>query len=195
MKSLAASDIASALSAQIARASPNERKLLAVLALAAVVAAPVKAFDLYQTAQTRNLAARAELSQALQGARSLRSGGVGGQLVRQRDEINSWSWQAPSAAIGRVIAVDRIAAIATAAGMADAEIKAADKIEHVGGVELIKVDINAPFTWAGLSSLLTGLAETKKGFLVETLTIQDSVKPRLKLSLKLPTTRAEEPAA
>src|SRR5205085_9842815 len=136
MKSLAASEIPSALSAQLARVSPRERRLLAVLALAAVVAAPVKAFDLYQSAQSRNIAARADLDQALQAARSLRAGGVGGQMARQRQEIQAWSWQAPSAPIGRVLAQDRIAAIATPAGLADAEIKGAEKDERGGRTDL-----------------------------------------------------------
>jgi hypothetical protein len=195
MKSLAASDLTSALSAQLARISPRERRLLAVLALAAVVAAPVKAFDLYQNAQARNLAARDELSQQLLAARSLRAGGAGGQAARQRQEIRAWSWEAPSPAIGRVIAQDRIAAIAAGAGIADVEVKAADKIERAGGVDLIKVDVDAPFTWTGLSKLLSGLSETKKGFLVEGLTIQDAAKPRLKMTLKLPTTRPSPAAA
>jgi hypothetical protein len=197
MKSLPASDFTAAISAQFARVSPRERRLLAVLALAAIVAAPIKALDLYQQAQSRNLAARDQLSQALLAARSLRSGGVGGQLARQREEIKAWSWTAPSAAVGRVIAQDRIAAIATAAGMADAEIKAAEKIERAGGVELVKVDIDAPFTWANLSALLSGLSATGKGFVVDSLTIQDAPKPRLKMGLKLPMTTGapQTPAA
>src|SRR3982751_947815 len=117
MKSLAASEFPSALSAQLARVSPRERRLLAILALAAV----------------------ADLDQARQAARSGRAGGVGGQMARQRQEIQAWSWQAPSAPIGRVLAQDRIAAIAAHAGLADAEVKGADKIEHVGGVDLVKI--------------------------------------------------------
>jgi hypothetical protein len=193
MKSLAASEFPSALSAQLARVSPRERRLLAILALAAVVAAPVKAFDLYQSAQSRNIAAHADLDRALQAARSARAGGVGGQTARQRQEIQAWSWQAPSAPIGRVLAQDRIAAIATHAGLADAEVKGADKIEHVGGVDLVKVDVEAAFSWAGFSGLLAGLSETGKGFLVDSLTIDDAAKPRLKMSLKLPITA--EPGA
>ena len=195
MKSLTASEIPSALSAQIARVNPRERRLLAILALAALVAAPLKAFDLYQSAQSRNIAAHADLDQALQTARSARAGGVGGQMARQRQEIQAWSWQAPSAPVGRVLAQDRIAAIATHAGLTDAEIKAADKIERVGGVDLVKVDVDAAFSWAGFSGLLAGLSETGKGFLVENLVIEDAVKPRLKMSLKLPTTPESGPGA
>ena len=188
MKSLPASDLTSALSAQLARISPRERRLLAVLALAAVVVAPIESFDIYQKAQARNAAARDELSQARLTAQSLRSGGAGGQAARQREEIKAWSWTAPSAAVGRVIAQDRIAAIATSAGITDIEIKAAEKIEHAGGVDLVKIDIDAPFTWANLSGLLSGLSATGKGFLVDSLTIQDAAKPRLKIGLKLPMT-------
>jgi hypothetical protein len=195
MKSLAALEPPSALSAQLARISPRERRLLTILALAAVVAAPVKAFDLYQSAQARNLAARAELDQQLQAARSVRSGGVGGQMARQRQEIQAWSWAAPSAPVGRVIAQDRIAAIAGQAGLAEAEVKAADKIEHVGGVDLVKVDIDTPFTWSGFSRLLEGLSQTGKGFLVDSLSIEDAAKPRLKMSLKLPMTAGADPPA
>ena len=194
MKLSAASDLSSALGAQIAKVSPRERRLLSILALAGALALPVKAFDYYQTAQTRKIDARAALNTELQAARAARADGVGGQLARQRQEIRAWSWQASSAPVGRVLAQDRIAAIAADAGMtADTEIKAADKIEHVGGLDLVRVDIDAPFTWAGLSGLLAGLSETGKGFMVEALTIQDAPKPRLKMTLKLP--MAAEPGA
>jgi hypothetical protein len=189
MKLSAVSDLSSAVGAQFAKVSPRERRLLGVLALAIAVALPVKAFDYYQTAQARKLTARAELNTELQAARSVRADGVGGQLARQRQEIRAWSWQATSAPVGRVLAQDRIAAIAAHAGMAtDTQIKAADKIERIGGVDLVRVDIDAPFTWAGLSGLLVGLSETGKGFMVEALTIQDAPKPRLKMTLKLPMT-------
>jgi hypothetical protein len=187
MKLSAASGFSSALGAQFAKVSPRERRLLAVLALAAALAAPVKAFDYYQTAQSRQVEARAALNTELQAAKAARADGVGGQLARQRQEIRAWSWQASSAPVGRVLAQDRVAAIAARAGLtADTEIKAADKIDHIGGMDLVRVDIDAPFTWAGLSGLLAGLSETGKGFMVEALTIQDAPKPRLKMTLKLP---------
>jgi hypothetical protein len=196
MKLLAVSELSSAVGAQVARVSPRERRLLAVLALAAAVAAPVKAFDYYQTAEARKLSARAELNSELQAARAIRADGVGGQLARQRQEIRAWSWQASSAPIGRVLAQDRIAAIAAHAGMStDTQIKAADKIEHIGGVDLVRVDIDAPFTWGSLSGLLSGLSATGKGFMVEALTIQDAPKPRLKMTLKLPMTATPGPSA
>lgn len=182
-------DLFAGLSAQFGKVSARERRLLAVLGLGLLLAAPIKAFDLYQNAQARNLAARAALDAQLSQARTFSAGGVGGQLARERAQIRAWSWQAASAPVGRVIAQDRIAAIAAHAGMTDFEVKAADKIEHVGGVDLVKVDIEAPFSWRGLSFLLAGLGDTGKGFLVESLTIQDGAKPRLKMSLKLPMTR------
>ena len=197
MKSLAASRSTDFFGEQLARVSPRERWLLAILGLALAVIAPVEAYGFYGKAQDRLAAAQEQLHTASQTARALRAGGVGGQLARQRDEIKAWSWAAPSAAVGRVIAQDRIAAIVTAAGMADAEIKAADKIEHAGGIDLVKVDIDAPFTWANLSGLLAGLSATGKGFVVDSLTIQDAPKPRLKVGLKLPmtTAAAQVPAA
>ncbi|HET9159600.1 MAG TPA: GspMb/PilO family protein [Caulobacteraceae bacterium] len=189
MKSLAAPDPTSALSAQLARISPRERMLLGVLALVAVVVAPVMAFDFYQKAETRNVAAREDLSRQMLVLKSVGAAGAGGQAARQREEVRAWSWEAPSAPIARVLAQDRIAAIVASAGITDAEIRGLDKIETAGGVELVKVDIDVPFTWGNLSKLLSGLSETKKGFLVEAMTIQDAAKPRLKMTLKLPTTR------
>jgi hypothetical protein len=187
MKLSAASELPSALGAQLARVNPRERRMLAVLALVVGLAVPFKAFDYYQTAQGRKIEARAALDEQLQAARSVRADGVSGRVAQQRQEIRAWSWQASSAPVGRVLAQDRIAAIASHAGMtADTEIKAADKIEHVGGIDLVRVDIDAPFTWGALSGLLAGLAETGKGFMVEALTIQDAPKPRLKMTLKLP---------
>jgi type II secretory pathway component PulM len=196
MKLSAASELPSVLSAQFARVSPRERRLLAVLGVIALFVGAFESFDLYQTAQARKIAARAALDSELQAAKAVRADGVGGQLTRQRQEIQAWSWQASSAPVGRVLAQDRIAALAAHAGMsADTEIKAADKIEHVGGIDLVRVDIDAPFTWAGFSGLLSGLAGTGKAFMVDALTIQDAPKPRLKMTLKLPMTATPEPAA
>lgn len=178
----------------MARITPRERRLLTILGLIALVVAPILTFTWAQDAQERNLAAREQVDQERQVQRSLSSSGVGGQAARQMAEIKVWSWPASTAQVGKVLAQDRIAAIAAHAGLTGAEIKASDKIEHVGGVDLVRIDIDAPFTWAGLSGLLTGLAETHKGFLVDAMTIDAGAKPLFKMTLKLPIV-AEVPTA
>ncbi len=186
MKPTALSTMMPAASAQFARISARERKLLAGLALAALVVAPVKTFDWAQAAGERQVQAQQALDTALQAARGARGGGVQGQLAQQRKDIANWSWQAPSAPIGRVVAQDQITSIAIRAGMTGAEIKPADKIEKIGEVDFAKIEIDAPFAWPSFTAFLSGLAATGKGFMIDSLTVQDDVKPRLKLVLKLP---------
>jgi hypothetical protein len=196
---LAAADFTTALSAPLARVTPRERRMLAVLALVALLVAPVMAYSWAQEAQDRNFNARQDLEAQRQAQRAVSAGGVGGQTARQMAEIKAWSWPASTAQVGKVLAQDRIAAIAVRAGLIGAEIKASDKIEHAGPVDMARIDIEAPFTWAGLSGLLAGLADTHKGFLVEALTIDAGTKPLLKMSIKVPITpdtpTAAEPAA
>jgi hypothetical protein len=132
MKPTALSTMMPAASAQFARINARERKLLAGLALAALVVAPIKTLDWAQAAGERQAQAQQSLDTALLVARNARGGGVQGQLAQQRKDINSWSWQASSAPIGRVVAQDQITAIAAKAGMIGAEIKPADKIDKIG---------------------------------------------------------------
>lgn len=194
MKSLAATDVSPAIAAQLARISPRERRLLAVLAMAALVVAPLKAFDMAQQARDRNFTAQADLEKQRRAIHSVQAGGVGGQTARQRQEIKAWSWPASTAPVGRALAQDRIGSIAAAAGLTGAEVKAGEKIDHAGGVDLVRVNLEAPFTWGGLARLLTGLAETRKGFMVESLTIDDALAPKLRMVFKLPVA-LEQPTA
>lgn len=180
------SKLKEAMDAQVARMKPRERKLVIGLGLVALVIAPIKAFDMAQTALERNLQARGELDAARQTAKGARGGGVQAQLERQRQEIRGWSWQAASPAIGRVIIQDQIAGLAAEAGMREPDIRSAERIEQIGEVSLVRVDVAAPFTWASYTAFLASLNRIQKGFLIDSMVLEDDDQPRIKITLKLP---------
>lgn len=180
------SKLKATIDAQVARMKPRERKLVVGLGLVALVIAPIKAFDMAQTALERNLQARSELEAARQLAKGARGGGVQGQIAKQQQEIRSWSWQAASPAIGRVIIQDQIATLAAEAGMREPDIRSAEKIEQVGDVSLVRIDVAAPFTWASYTAFLASLNRIQKGFLIDSMVLEDDDQPRIKITLKLP---------
>jgi len=167
---------------QFARTTPRERKLLAALVLIGLVVAPIQAFDWMQNAEARHIEAQAALETAKRNSRA----GIQAQIATQRQEVKSWSWQASSPAVGRVIIQDKIRQLATEAGMTEVEIKSAEKIEAAGEVNLIRVEVAAPFNWQSFTGFLFNLNTYGKGFMIDSLVLQDDEHPKVRIVLKLP---------
>jgi len=170
------------LSGFAARLSVRERRLLALLALVALVVAPVVAVSRMQDAKSRNIEAQAALEQAQGGGR----GGLTADLVRSRQQIRAWSWQAATPEIGRVIVQDSIRRIAAEAGMSEVDLRSSDRIETAGEVSFVRVDLSANFDWKSFTAFLSGLGAYGKGFMVESMNVQDNDKPKLRMTLKMP---------
>lgn len=191
MKSPNPSSFGGAVGAQWARVNPRERKLLTLLVFAALIVLLVETFGWMQAASARKLAAQTDLNQALQTLRQARGGAAGAQI----DEVKDWSWLATSAPVGRVIVQDRLGSLADAAGLVGVEIKSVDKIEHIGNLDFVRLDVSAPFAWPSFVAFLQGLASTNKGFVVDSLIIQDGDKAQMKMVLKMPILVSAEPVA
>lgn len=187
----AVSRLNTALGDQIGRISSRERKLLAGLVLIGLIVAPIQAYGWMQDAKARHLEAQAALETAKRGSRA----GIQAQISKQRQDVRGWSWQASSPAVGRVIIQDKIRQLATEAGMTEVEIKSADKIETAGEVSLIRVEVAAPFNWSSFTAFLFSLNSYGKGFVIDSLVLQDDEKPKVKVVLKLPLVVAGDAAS
>jgi hypothetical protein len=169
----------------VGRIKPSERRLLVLLLLAGLLAAPIKTFDMVQAAAQRSADAQSALD-ATRKALRRGQGGITGQVNTQKAAVVDWSWRADSADVGKVVIQNQIADLADKAGLIGAEVKVADKLQTAGDVQLVSLEVTAPFTWPGLSGFLDGLQATGKGFILDQVQLPDDDKPRLKIALRAP---------
>lgn len=179
------SDLNAQAAEALGRLKPNERKLLAGMALVALALGPIKAAGMMQDASARNTEVQAELEKVKLAAQR-GQGGVGGQVADLRSEVRSWSWQAETLDVGKVLIQDRIADMADQAGLTEVEVKLIGDATKAGDVQLVPMELTANFSWSGLSSFLTAMDGGGKGFVLDGVTMPDSDKPRLKVNLRAP---------
>src|ERR1700693_4570119 len=79
----------------------RERLMLGAAALAALIFAPLKAYDWVQTAQAANVQAHVDLETAREAA-AAGQGKLRGRIQQAQGEVRDWSWSAPSVAAGQV---------------------------------------------------------------------------------------------
>jgi hypothetical protein len=168
------------------RLSRRERLLAGALCVAAVVFAPVRAWDWYAAEAAELAEARADLQSARQ-LQDVRSEQRAADLVVKRlQSIRALAWRSSSFWIGGVLIEQQLATIAQQAGITPADVKSADAPEVVGGLECVRIEISGPFTWAGFSGLLKGLSRLDKLVLLDTVTVDDTQRPNLRLVVLAP---------
>ncbi len=191
---MAAFGLTTSIAEAFGKVSVRERRLLAGLALLALILAPMKAFEMRAEALAANEAAHAELQLAKTNARRASGQGVAAQLQKTRDEIREWSWAAPSVAVGQVMAQNEMSSLAASGGLAGAEVRASGRPEPAGSVTLVGVEVTAPFSWSGLSGFLSGLSSSGKGFILESVSKTEDKEPKVKILVRLPVVLAEPEA-
>ena len=185
----------SALNAQVARLSPNERLLLTLLGLVALVGALYLAFIFQQGARHDHQIAQDELAEARQQVGRTAGPTLTADMARSRQEVRAWSWQGSTIAVAQVRAQNDIAEIAANSGLANAEVKTNDRLEVAGEVTFAAMDISAPFSWPALAGFMQGLTNTGKGFVVEQVQLTADRDPKVRISLKAPLVLTPGPAA
>jgi hypothetical protein len=187
----------SALNARViafaGRVKPSERRLLTLLVLAGLLAAPIQAFDMVQTASQRNTDAQTALDATRQNLRR-GQGGIAGQVNVQKAAVRDWSWRADNLDVGKVMIQNEVSELADKADFVGAEVKVDEKLQTAGEVQLVSLEVTAPFTWSGLSDFLAGLQATGKGFILDQVQLPDDDKPRLKITLRAPLMITPAPA-
>lgn len=167
----------------LGRTSPSERRLLALLGVAILAAGPVFASNMMQEASVRRDEVQAELDRMRQVAKRSQAG-AGGELAAARNDVRDWSWQAESIEVGKVLVQDRVTDLAKKAGLANLEVRLAEKTEPAGDVQLVGLDVLADFSWAGFSKFVAAMDETGKGFIIDGVQMTDADKSRLKVSMR-----------
>jgi Flp pilus assembly protein TadG len=153
--------------------------------LAGLLAAPIKTFDMVESASQRNTDAQTALDNVRKALRR-GQGGIAGQVNTQKTAVGDWSWRADNIDVGKVMIQNNLSELADKAGLAGAEVKVDEKLQTAGDVQLVSLEITAPFTWPGLSGFLAGLQATGKGFILDQVQLPDDDKPRLKITLRAP---------
>ena len=179
------SELNSRVAAFAGRIKPSERRLLTLLVLAGLLAAPIQAFDMVQTASQRNTDAQTALDATRQTLRR-GQGGIAGQVNIQKAAVRDWSWRADNLDVGKVMIQNQVSELADKAGLVGAEVKVDEKPQTAGEVQLVGLEVTAPFTWPGLSGFLAALQATGKGFILDQVQLPDDDKPRLKITLRAP---------
>lgn len=182
----------SKLGGMLSRSSPRERRLLLLLGLAVLAAAPVKAAQMMQEAASERESAQSELDrlQKVVGRNAMSD-----KLVAMRGEVRSWAWQAESVDIGKVMVQKKVADFAKQAGLDNVEVSVADKVDQAGDVRLVHVDAKSDFTWSGLSNFFATMETSGKGFIIDSVQTSDADKPRLKIEMRAMLTLTPAPAS
>jgi hypothetical protein len=164
----------------------RERLLIAALGLVGLILLPIKVYDWQQTTAATVAEEQSDLAGAKQMARSTTGLGFPSLLAENRLAIRSWSWMGPSPAVGRVLIESQISDMALKAGMTHVEVKSADLIQSIGGVDFVRLDIAGPFDWLTLYKFMAALANSKKGFVIDSIAASDETPSRLHLLLSVP---------
>jgi hypothetical protein len=175
-----------ALPAFVQRLSGRERLLIGSLAMVGLVLLPLKAYDWQQTAAANFAGDQADLLSARQIARGEATTKLLSDLRARRREVLSWSWAAPTPTIGRVLAENEISTLALKAGMTTVETVSINGAQYFGGVELVKVELNATFDWKSMSEFFSELSALNKGFVLESIAVSEGTPKKLRIVLRLP---------
>jgi len=180
------SGIRASLDGQIARLSPNERRLLTGLSALIPLGALFLAYNFQQSASQAHSDAQTALESARQAAGRSSGANLAHEIDKTRAEVRAWSWQGSSVAVAQVKAQSDVARMAATAGLANPEVKTSDRLETAGDVTFAPIEITAPFSWSGLSGLMSGLAASGKGFVLEEVQLTGDKEPKLRVNLKAP---------
>lgn len=163
------------------RSSPRERRLLLLLGIALLAAAPVKAAQMMQEAAAQRESTQTELDRL---RKAVGRNASTEKLASMRGEVRSWSWQAETVDIGKVLVQGQVAEFAKKAGLDNVGVTVADKFDMAGDIRLIHVEAQSDFSWSGLSSFFATMESSGKGFIVDSVQMTDGDKPRLKVEMR-----------
>jgi hypothetical protein len=175
-----------ALVPAIQRLSPRERLLIGSLGAIALVLIPLKAYDWQQSGSTEAQEAQLDLESARQAAQNGVALAINRQLAIQRKQVRNWAWTAPSLPIGRVLLENQVATLALQAGLKGLDVKSADTVENVGGLNFVELDVSAVFDWITLAKFLDGVGAMNKGVIISSISEPDDAPPKVQVVLRLP---------
>lgn len=170
----------------LAGRTPRERMLLLLVAALALGGGLYFSLSSALSARRDHAEAAEVLASAEQAAQRASRGGLAGRLEEAREEVRAWSWQAPSAEVGQVLAQRDMMRIASSAGLRDVRIEARIAMDQAGEVTLAPLDLRSKFEWRSLSGFMTALEGTGKGFVLDSVEMTDDREPELRILVRIP---------
>jgi hypothetical protein len=177
---------AASLTLTLARLSPREGWLLAILALVALAGAAFVAQQWSGAQRDRYAAAQADLMLARQARVAASRGGLDDFDLAQLRSLSSWSVHAPDIWLARIRIEQRLVVAAADARLPSPEIKLAEALETGGPVPLLKAEISGPYVGAPVLRFLNTLALDQPAFVVDKFDASDADTAQYKLTLLFP---------
>lgn len=155
-----------ALVARLQRTTPRERVLLGVMALAALVYAPISAADWRVRQEDRYvdaLSARASARLAASTARRVETAAADDFAV---EDMKTWGFEASNVAVAQVRIEQQLARAATDTGMTNLVITTDSEVETIGVTQWVGAEIQADLRWNPTFAFLDRVAAWPEGFRV-----------------------------
>lgn len=150
----------------------RERMLLGGLVIAALIYAPVAAFewrsnqeDLYVDAVMDRASARLTRD----SARRISANAADSAAVA---DMKNWGFEASNVAIAQVLIERRLLDAVTDTGLTNVRITMDDKVEQIGSVQWLGGEIQADLVWRGVFGTLDNIAHWSEGYRVTSFNYQ-----------------------
>lgn len=157
---------ADALQARLARTTPRERLLLAVLVLGALIYAPIAVGDWRARQEERYINAltdRAAARLAAASAQRVAAAAADDQAVK---DMESWGFDAGNVAVAQVGIEQRLVEAASEAGLANVRITTRNEPEAIGPTQWLGAEVQANLMWTPTFDFLDQLSAWPEGFRV-----------------------------
>jgi hypothetical protein len=157
---------ASALVARLQRTTPRERMLLGVLALGALIYAPIGAADWRVRQEDRYvdaLSARASARLAATSARRVEAAAADDLAI---EDMKTWGVEATNVAVAQVRIEQKLSRAVTEAGMTNVSITTDSEVETIGPTQWLGAEVQADLRWNPTFAFLDRVAGWPEGFRV-----------------------------
>lgn len=160
------------LSSRLRRTTMRERMLLGGLVTAALIYAPVAAFEWRSNQEDGYINAvtdRAAAKLSRDSARRIASNAADSAAVA---DMKSWGFEASNVAIAQVLIERRLVEAVTDTGLTNVRITMDDKVEQIGSVQWLGGEIQADLVWRGVFGTLDNIARWSEGYRVTSFNYQ-----------------------
>lgn len=155
-----------ALSERLRATTPRERLLLAVLALGALIYAPIMAGDFRAAQEERYVQALGERASAQLAQSAARRIAAATENRSAVDDMRTWGFEAANIPIAQVSIEQRLLQAVTAAELVNPRITVRDQIENVGATQWLEAEVQADLRWTPVFAFLDDVAAWPEGFRV-----------------------------
>lgn len=166
-----------ALTVRFQRTTPRERLLLAALALAVLVYAPMLAMDRRAQAADRYVDAvteRAAARLSLEAARRATADPIDRAIY---EDMRSWGIEASNVPTAQVLLERRLVEAVARAELANTQITTEPELETIGATQWVRGELQADLRWTPTFAFLDALAAWPEGFRITSFQYETTPPP------------------